>query len=858
MSHGEPLGLATPKPWVRRAIGVLGVLFLASMVWTAMGPAETQRSAALAAFAGLLLWLLLHQLLQLGAARDALAASQQRFALAVAGSDDGIWDWDLAAQRIYLSARARELLGVPDAPEVGSKEEIFRQVRMHPDDAAQREQALLEHFAGRSPAFDGEYRVLHDDGSARWIHVRGVCVRDDEGNPLRIAGSISDIDARKRAEHALRQSEERYAIAMIGMNVAHWVWDVATDDVFASPNLAAMVGLAPAALPTKGRDWLVAVPLHPDDRRLLIDAVDEHLAGRTARIDVEYRVLDRGTGSYRWVQTRGQLFRDAQGRAQRVAGATVDVSERKRTQEALRQSEQALRESEERYQLAVDGANEGLWDWDLPSDMLFLSPRAQEALSLGPSEPRRLRREWIALATYHPDDVPAVREALSAHLQGETQTFDVEYRLRHRDGNWHWYRQHGVALRDANGRAYRMAGSMEDVTDRKNAQAERERLEQRLRQAQKLEAMGTLAGGIAHDFNNILAAILGYGEMAQKEAPEGTELRRHIDATISAGMRAKSLVERILAFSRSGMGQSVPVHVQSVVAEALDQVNASLPTGVRLERRLEAGDAAVLGDATQIHQVVMNLCANAVQAVGAEGTVCVRVDTVELDAPRCLTTNELAPGAYVRLLVADTGVGIEPRLLERIFDPFFTTRDIGVGTGLGLSLVHGIVTDLGGGIEVASCCGEGTTMTVYLPRQASASLPVAVEEEPVAQGNGQTVLIVDDEVPLVRLGEELLAQLGYEPVGFASSVQALDCFRSEPQRFDLVLSDEAMPGMTGSELAQQIRAIRPDIPIVLMSGYVSAALSARAKELDVVEILGKPLASREIARSLAGALRATA
>ncbi len=859
MNTAEHLSAVTPKPWVRRAIGVLGVLFLASMVWTAMGPAEVRRSAALAAFAGLLLWLLLHQLMQLGAARDALEASRQRFALAVAGSDDGLWDWNIATRQIYVSERARELLGVPGSDEVQAQDELFQLVRVHPDDVARRTEALQAHFEGRAPAFEGEYRVAHPDGTMRWIHVRGVCVRDDAGCPSRIAGSISDIDARKRAEQALRQSEERYAIAMIGMNVAHWVWDVRNDDVFASKNLSSMVGLTPDQLPTKGRDWLMAVQLHPDDRRLLVDAVDEHLAGRTQRIDLEYRVLDRSTGAYRWVQTRGQCFRDELGRAERVAGATVDISERKRTQEALRQSEQALRESEERYQLAVDGANEGLWDWDLPSDMLFLSPRAQQVLSLGPGgEPRRPRREWIALATYHPDDIARTREALTAHLQGRTPNFDVEYRLRHDDGTWHWYRQHGIALRDAAGKAYRMAGSMEDVSDRKNAEADRDRLEEQLRQAQKLEAMGTLAGGIAHDFNNILAAILGYGEMAQKEAAEGTELRRHIDATLSAGMRAKSLVERILAFSRSGMGERMPVHVHSVVAEVLEQIAASLPGGIRLERMLDAGDAAVLGDATQIHQVVMNLCANAVQAIGTHGTVWVSLDAIDLDAPLCVTTSQLAAGPYVRVVVRDTGAGIPPGLLERIFDPFFTTREIGVGTGLGLSLVHGIVTDLGGGIDVASRPGEGTSMSVYLPRESFPAIPAAVHEEPAPTGNGQTVLIVDDEVALVRLGEELLAQLGYEPVGFDSSTRALECFRAEPQRFDLVLTDEAMPGMTGSELTQQIRAIRPEIPVVLMSGYVSAALAARARELDVVEILGKPLASREIARSLAGALRATA
>jgi signal transduction histidine kinase/ActR/RegA family two-component response regulator len=469
------------------------------------------------------------------------------------------------------------------------------------------------------------------------------------------------------------------------------------------------------------------------------------------------------------------------------------------------------------------------------------------------AEPLQPRRVWIDKTRYHPDDVEPVRRALAKHLQGETPFFAVEYRVQHHTGTWHWYRQRGVALRDAAGVPYRMAGSMEDITQRKSAEAERERLETQLRQAQKLEAIGTLAGGIAHDFNNILAAILGYGEMAQKDASEGSAQRRHIDAALSAGMRAKSLVERILAFSRSGMGERVPVHVQSVVVEALDQLKASLPADITLQQQLDVGDSAVLGDPTQVHQVVMNLCANAVQAMRSRGTLTVTLNRVQLQAPRC-ATSVLPDGGYVRLSVKDTGTGISPQVLERIFDPFFTTKEIGVGTGLGLSLVHGIVTDLGGGIEVESQPGEGATFTVYLPWQSAVQAPEPVQEV-VAGGDGETVLLVDDEEALVRLGEEMIANLGYEPVGFTSSTAALEAFRASPGRFDAVLSDEAMPDMTGSELARAIRAIRGDIPIVLMSGYVTPALAHRARDAGVLDVLAKPLVARDIARSLADALQ---
>ncbi|HSN33747.1 MAG TPA: ATP-binding protein, partial [Ideonella sp.] len=419
-------------------------------------------------------------------------------------------------------------------------------------------------------------------------------------------------------------------------------------------------------------------------------------------------------------------------------------------------------------------------------------------------------------------------------------------------------RQRGVALRDAAGRPYRMAGSMEDITDIKEAEAERARLQSQLLQAKKLEAIGTLAGGIAHDFNNILAAILGYGEMAQKDAPEASAQRRHIEAALSAAMRAKSLVERILAFSRSGIGDRVPVHVQCVVDEALDAVAASLPPGVRLVRELRAGDAAVLGDPTQVHQVVMNLCANAVQAMKSQGTLTVTLDLGEQGAVHCATSVLSGGRRHLRLAVCDTGSGIAPELLERIFDPFFTTKDVGVGTGLGLSLVHGIVTDLGGGIEVRSRLGEGSTFTVYLPWSdaGAAADPVeGVELEALPEGAGQTVLLVDDEEALVRLGEEMIAQFGYEPVGFTSGEAALAAFRTDPGRFDAVYSDESMPGLTGSELARQIRALRADIPIVLMTGYVTPALQARAHGAGVHAVLAKPLSRRELARSLHALLR---
>ena len=778
---------------------------------------------------------------------QALRDSEQRYALAVAGSDDGVWDFDYVNNRVFGSRRCREILGLPAEPEVQSFDEWFAGIRMHPDDAPERLAAMQAHLDGKTPSYEGEWRVRQPDGSYRWARVRGVCVRDTQGRPLRMAGSVSDIDARKRAEQALRESEERYARGLAGSNDGIVDWDIANDRMFASARAWRLIGLPPEAGVLTRAQWAPRVMprFHPDDVvRVLAELHGQGLKAAAAQ-EGEYLMLG-ADGEYHWMRFRGCLTRDAAGAPLRWAGSLSDI-------DVLKKTEQALRRSQERYQLAVDGSNEGLWDWDLESDSLFLSPRAQELVGQAGGDAQRPRREWLALLPPHPDDHAAVREALSTHLRGQSRRFKVEFRLRRPDGEWHWYRQRGVAVRDSDDLPLRMAGSIEDITERKRAEAERERLEQQLRQAQKLEAIGTLAGGIAHDFNNILAAILGHGEMAQKDAAPGSALRRHVDAAMSAGMRAKLLVERILAFSRAGLGERVPVHVQSVVAEALDAIEASLPSGIRLERALHAGNAAVLGDATQVHQVVMNLCTNAVQAMPSGGTVTVTLDPPQAASPACATC--MLPGAsYLRLRVADSGRGIPEQQLERIFDPFFTTKDVGVGTGLGLSLVHGIVADLGGGIEVASTPGEGSAFTIHLPWHGDVAPPVEVDE-PAPSGQGQTVLLVDDEQALVLLGEEMIAGLGYETIGFTSGRAALQRLREAPQRFDLVLTDEAMAEMTGSELAQAVRAIRADLPIVLMSGRVTPELLRRARDAGVAEVLAKPLVARDIARSLAEALR---
>lgn len=424
-----------------------------------------------------------------------------------------------------------------------------------------------------------------------------------------------------------------------------------------------------------------------------------------------------------------------------------------------------------------------------------------------------------------------------------------EWKSRKKNGEGFWTE---VALKSSKvGGQLRVIAVVRDISDRKKAEKEKEEAEVKSRQVQKIEAIGTLAGGIAHDFNNVLAAILGYAELAETKVPAGSSIAADIEQVLKAGNRAKELVQQILAFSHQTKQEEESIQLHPIIKEALKLLRASLPTSIEIKQNIDPNCGAILADPTQIHQVVMNLCTNAYHAMREKGGIL----TISL-LPAAIERNDLkvrsltiTPGDYVKFEVSDTGQGMDRDTLDKIFDPYFTTKSIGEGSGMGLSLVHGIIKNIGGHITAHSEHGKGATFSVYFPRLKSVPLGDGETEtrEPIPRRH-ESILFVDDEEIIAQMGRKMLVSMGYRARAFTNTQAALQEFKDQPEYYDLVITDMTMPNMTGSEFAKKLLGLRPDIPIILCTGFSEMINEEKAKAIGIREYLMKPVSKIDLAK----------
>ncbi len=516
-----------------------------------------------------------------------------------------------------------------------------------------------------------------------------------------------------------------------------------------------------------------------------------------------------------------------------------------------RQIVRALRESEGKYRSIFENAPDAIFRTTPEGRYAEANPAT--AKMLGYDSPEQLMQEVTDVTEIYAD--PEQRRNVLQRLRTEGQIPTIDVEMRRRDGSTAWVAMSLQVVRDANGVIQYVEGVGEDVTDRRVAKEQSDHLQRQLFQAQKMESLGTLAGGIAHDFNNILAAIVGMIDLAALTLPEDHRARRHIKDALRASERAGELIERVLAFSQQHAEESRPEDLVPIATEAARLMRAALPPSIRIETSFAPDMPAVLVNSTQLRQVLVNLMTNAGQAMEETGgelrvalDVVVPDEELRRDAPR------LGTAPYVRITVSDTGHGMEARTMERIFEPFFTTKRPGEGTGLGLAVVHGIVEQHDGAVTVQSGLGLGTTFCVFLPAHDRVPVITPHDGAPVTRGHAERLLFVDDEPMLAQAGQLYLTELGYHVRGFVSALEALAAFRESPESFDAVITDLTMPDASGLELADEMHLIRPDIPIILATGYRGSLNDGVLRAHGIHAVLLKPYMGARLAATLREAL----
>jgi PAS domain S-box-containing protein len=514
-----------------------------------------------------------------------------------------------------------------------------------------------------------------------------------------------------------------------------------------------------------------------------------------------------------------------------------DVTEKKAAHKALQASEL-------RFRTLAAGSPVGIFENDETGNCIYVNEQCAQLVGLTPGD--CLGQGWRK--TLHPDDISQVLESWTkASSLGEP--FREEYRFQHSNGSIVWVIGQVSPKKNGQGEITGYIGTLTDITDRKLAEQERSRMENQLRELQKMESMGTLAGGIAHDFNNILTAIIGFAYTAKYKLRDDSPVNSLLDQVLSASDRARNLVNQILAFSSQSNQEMRPLQIQFVIKEIIKFLQASIPASIEIKQDIDHDCGPVMADPTQIHQVIMNLCTNAYQAMQEKGGVlAVSLSQVEITKDDEMVFNlSLAPGNYAKLGVSDTGHGLDRAIIDNVFDPYFTTKPRGKGTGLGLSIVHGIVKGIGGHVTVFSEPEKGSTFTIYLPLIKSSAESDEAKPYETPPGGNERILFVDDEETIAQLGMQMLKGLGYRIKSLTSSKAALEEFQAQPENYDLVITDMDMPNMTGAELAQELLILKPDIPIILCTGYSELIDEAKAKAVGIREFLMKPTAIIDLA-----------
>ncbi len=654
----------------------------------------------------------------------------------------------------------------------------------------------------------------------------------DPDNPsVGVTFTALDITDRKQTEEALRKSNERFRVLFENAPDPFYINKM--DGTIVDGNKAAEKLLGYKKEELIGKNLFEIGILTEQDLPKAINLLEQNQKGNPTGPDQFTLLRKDGATVYVEILTLPVDIRDKK----LVFGIARDVTDRK-------QAEAALRLSEEKFSKAFQSSPVWVAITTVGEDR-FLEVNDTFTKISGFTRQEAIGRTTFDLGFWLDPERDRERALQIFRKQGYIR--NLEMKMRFKDGKDHTILLSADPI-DFEGQEC-FINVLADITEHKLVREEKADLEARLQQAQKMEAIGTLAGGIAHDFNNILSAVMGYTELALSDAEKESTLHQNLKEVFKASGRAKDLVQQILTFSRQTEQERKPIQVKLICKEAIKFLRASLPTSIKIRQEINS-ESLIMADPTQIHQILMNLCTNAGYAMGDKGGVLeVKLKDVKLEKDLTAKYPGLKPGPYLELTVSDTGHGIPLPIIDRIFDPFFTTKGKGEGTGMGLSVVHGIVGSYEGTITVSSKPGKGSIFKIYLPAVERHKAPNSMAEEPVVTGT-ERILLIDDETAIVNIGKQMLESLGYKITTRTSSIEALELFKAKADSFDLVITDMTMPNMTGDKLASELIRIKPEIPVILCTGYSVQINRDQALAMGIRALVSKPVLKKEIAETI--------